>query len=473
MRAELVGRPMASATQRDPAKVSAREEERPAAAPATVEQPGAVNPLGHRFGQVAVITSQRRSRIHGQPLPAPLRQKMERSYDSDFSAVRIHEGPEPVALGAAAYTRGDHVHFAPGYYQPASHDGQSLIGHELAHVVQQRSGRVARPAGKDASINADPGLEAEADRLGEQAAAGRLVNPATAAGPRLDGGMHASDSVVQLAPLRRFRRWLGRNTGIAIGHSGRLGRHERRNAQQPAQVAMAPAGANGQVQQAMLGDADAEVSYDLGLAGQPTEEQKQLHAQVWKQARAYHQVKFPDTAVDDSETRGETVIQSIRRQGLLTRYGGTGNSAQFRDEGYMAESRGKIHMGRDLSKLDVDTYGDTMLRPVLPRERTRYHRWSLEGPPGELYRDRDHPGYGVTTRQDIPPENIIFGSNRQLLQQHQSGERSAGTILANLASHYPGPQKPSEDYLRAVHEAAIDDGYISDEAGDNLEEEGR
>ncbi len=65
---------------------------------------------------------------------------------------------------------GQDLHFAPGKYSPASSHGQELIGHELAHVVQQRAGRVAVPQGKGAPINADPALEAEADQLGKKAA---------------------------------------------------------------------------------------------------------------------------------------------------------------------------------------------------------------------------------------------------------------------------------------------------------------
>jgi len=46
------------------------------------------------------------------------------------------------SLGAQAYTQGTDIHFAPGQYQPSSQGGQELLGHELAHVVQQADGRV-------------------------------------------------------------------------------------------------------------------------------------------------------------------------------------------------------------------------------------------------------------------------------------------------------------------------------------------
>ena len=56
----------------------------------------------------------------------------------DLGAVRIHAdsrlAPE---VGAEAFTYGSHVHFAPGAFRPESSGGQRLLGHELAHVVQQ------------------------------------------------------------------------------------------------------------------------------------------------------------------------------------------------------------------------------------------------------------------------------------------------------------------------------------------------
>jgi hypothetical protein len=88
----------------------------------------------------------------GAPLPAEVRVKMERSFKADFSDIRIHEGPESAALGAQAYTRGTDIHFAPGTYTPGTPAGDQMIAHELAHVVQQREGRVPGPA--------EPGSEA-------------------------------------------------------------------------------------------------------------------------------------------------------------------------------------------------------------------------------------------------------------------------------------------------------------------------
>ena len=111
----------------------------------------------------------------GAPLAAPIQAKMARAFGSDFSGVRVHRGGEAEALGARAYARGEQLFFAAGAYDPDSQAGQELIGHELAHVVQQREGRVGGGQGKGLAINVDPALEHAADDLGARAARGEIV----------------------------------------------------------------------------------------------------------------------------------------------------------------------------------------------------------------------------------------------------------------------------------------------------------
>jgi ribosomal protein S18 acetylase RimI-like enzyme len=96
---------------------------------------------------------------------------MEQAFNTSFADVRVHEGNHANSLGAIAYTQGSHIHFAPGKYNPDTSSGQTLLGHELAHVVQQRQGRV-KPTGqvKGLPLNDNPVLEQEADRLGLKAA---------------------------------------------------------------------------------------------------------------------------------------------------------------------------------------------------------------------------------------------------------------------------------------------------------------
>lgn len=125
----------------------------------------------------------------GAALPGPTQIKMEHLFGVDLSAVRVHQGGAAPAVGALAYAQGNDLHFAPGRYQPGSPGGDRLIGHELAHVVQQRDGRVASPQHKGAIV-ADAGLEAEADAFGERAARGDV-----AAGPVHGAAMPAGDAV--------------------------------------------------------------------------------------------------------------------------------------------------------------------------------------------------------------------------------------------------------------------------------------
>ncbi|WP_428268605.1 DUF4157 domain-containing protein [Haliangium sp.] len=107
----------------------------------------------------------------GKAMPKDVRAKMEGAFGTDFSGVRIHEGPRATALGALAYTQGTNIHFAPGQYQPHSQPGQELLGHELTHVVQQAQGQVrATRQMKGIGVNDEGRLERAADAMGRRAA---------------------------------------------------------------------------------------------------------------------------------------------------------------------------------------------------------------------------------------------------------------------------------------------------------------
>ena len=112
-------------------------------------------------------------RSGGWTLPKEVQRKMEQALGADFSDVRVFVGSEATSIGALAFTWGSNLHFAPGQYNPHTPQGQFLLGHELAHVVQQRSGRVSNPFGSGVAVVQDAALEAEADRLGRIAAAFR------------------------------------------------------------------------------------------------------------------------------------------------------------------------------------------------------------------------------------------------------------------------------------------------------------
>lgn len=104
----------------------------------------------------------------GAPLPDNVRTKMEARFGEDFSGVQIHTGSKDVdTIGAGAAAKGEHIHFATGSFDPASKDGEKLIGHELTHVVQQRG---AAPSGKPEAAPSSSPAEQEAEKVGEHIA---------------------------------------------------------------------------------------------------------------------------------------------------------------------------------------------------------------------------------------------------------------------------------------------------------------
>lgn len=126
----------------------------------------------------------------GRPLPSGVATDMGRSFGADFSQVRFQEGEHVSAMGARAFALGHELHFAPGEFAPQSTAGRELIGHELAHVVQQSQGRVAPTMqAKGADLNDDPALEAEADRAGAAAARGEPVGGALTPGTATTGAV--------------------------------------------------------------------------------------------------------------------------------------------------------------------------------------------------------------------------------------------------------------------------------------------
>lgn len=98
-------------------------------------------------------------------LPADLRQGVENLSGISMADVRVHQNSgKPAQVGAHAYAQGRDIHLGPGQ--------EKHLPHEAWHIVQQAQGRV-RPTmqAKGVAINDDPGLEAEADRMGAAAAA--------------------------------------------------------------------------------------------------------------------------------------------------------------------------------------------------------------------------------------------------------------------------------------------------------------
>ncbi len=132
---------------------------------------------GQLLARVAV---DRAGRGAGEPIPSPLRARLERALGADLSSVRLHDGAASAAaakaLHARAFTVGQSVHFGAGRYQPSSPRGQALIAHEVAHAVQQRG--AAAPGALDPFDVSAPSdaHEQEADQFAKAFAAGESAS---------------------------------------------------------------------------------------------------------------------------------------------------------------------------------------------------------------------------------------------------------------------------------------------------------
>ncbi|HWC80537.1 MAG TPA: DUF4157 domain-containing protein [Pseudonocardiaceae bacterium] len=82
----------------------------------------------------------------GQALAPHTRAEMEARFGQSFTDVRVHTGEaahdSARSVNALAYTVGSNIVFQSGRYDPESSSGRHTLAHELAHVVQQRTGPV-------------------------------------------------------------------------------------------------------------------------------------------------------------------------------------------------------------------------------------------------------------------------------------------------------------------------------------------
>jgi hypothetical protein len=115
----------------------------------------------------------------GRALDGPTRSHFESGLGQDFSAVRVHTGglaaQSARAVAAQAYTVGNDVVFDEGRFAPHSAAGRRLLGHELAHVAQQRSAAPLPDEGLQVGATHDA-HEAAADRAADMVARGMIAD---------------------------------------------------------------------------------------------------------------------------------------------------------------------------------------------------------------------------------------------------------------------------------------------------------
>ena len=105
-------------------------------------------------------------------IPDGLKRGMEGMSGVSLDDVTVHRNSaEPARFAALAYAQGNQVHLGPGQ--------ERHLAHEVAHVVQQKQGRV-RATGQALGqpLNDEAGLEREADAMGARAASAHASGPA-------------------------------------------------------------------------------------------------------------------------------------------------------------------------------------------------------------------------------------------------------------------------------------------------------
>ncbi len=127
----------------------------------------------------------------GRPLDSGLKSRMESALAVDLSSVRVHTDTKAARLSAGlsarAFTVGRDIAFGAGEYRPGTPEGDVLIAHELAHVIQQGGGRSsAKPMEKGKE---DSRLEKEADSSAVSAVASLWGWARGTIMPRLKSGL--------------------------------------------------------------------------------------------------------------------------------------------------------------------------------------------------------------------------------------------------------------------------------------------
>ncbi len=275
--------------------------------------------FGHTFSAVNLEQA-------GRPLPGFLRRQLEASFGQDLSDVQIHVDDRAERIGANAVTQGTHIHLPAARYTPASAIGRQLIAHEVAHVVQQRLGKVRRPRAGELPINTEPGLEKEADVLGMKAARGEAA--------QVDGGRGSGSlSPAGAGPM-------------AIQANGFKDEEEFRHATEshfPESFQKAD------------GSPQSAVSKEEGLAGgwEVYERAKQGHGDAYIERLPDKRRLFPTGTKEEREKR-----QQLEEEGSLFkppsrpgRKGGGMWSPQINDAWVL----GHIHAGRDTRLLSSPT----------------------------------------------------------------------------------------------------------------------
>lgn len=107
----------------------------------------------------------------GHSMDSRVKSRMGSAFRTDFDDVRVHTDANAAKLSnrfkARAFTVGQDIAFGAGEYRPGTLVGDSLIAHELAHVIQQKGAEIEQVGGLGFS---EASLEMHADKAVLEAA---------------------------------------------------------------------------------------------------------------------------------------------------------------------------------------------------------------------------------------------------------------------------------------------------------------
>ena len=158
----------------------------------------------------------------GQRLSSPLRLREEAALGHDFSHVRLHHGSEGDRVtrlySAEAITSGSHVYMRSGLNQVQA-QGQKVLRHELAHVLQQTGPRPLGGNYSDVPQRGQPnkGLVRDESREAEADAATRIGGSRNLPSRpfRVEGAASGIQPIFSREFLRKFLRRLQSEADIA------------------------------------------------------------------------------------------------------------------------------------------------------------------------------------------------------------------------------------------------------------------
>lgn len=116
----------------------------------------------NKKGKKNISQRKQHTGLNNTGIPSSVKEKCENISGMSFDDVRVHyNSDKPAQLQALAYTQGSNVYVGPGQ--------ERHLGHELAHVIQQKQGRVnVTDHFGGQPLNTDERLEREADDIGNR-----------------------------------------------------------------------------------------------------------------------------------------------------------------------------------------------------------------------------------------------------------------------------------------------------------------